>query len=551
MSAEGDKLSATEIQKRVQTADNSGLTADDQPSLWDGRSCFNLRFRETRRTVSHTDGMMIGTEADMPGPEDRRVNWSVSQHCLLLGVAGSGMRALSTILHQAGHVVYGSDSIYGIGRAFRTGVSNDPAVTNVRLVPWDESSPDLRMDVCVCSSAVPASSPLLKCCLERSIPVMSLHTAVGSVFGERSQVCVAGTHGKSTTSGLLAWIVNSDAADAGVFIGAEFRSSFKSRFADKGGRYGRSNLAVIEACEFDRSFLRLHPQHVILNGIDGDHFDCFKDESAEDSAYRQFLERVPSDGTVFVNAECSRSKSVAAEAGVKTERWTLGDPVLSDWSGQVMRFSDGGMTVRIRNRGRKYGDFQVPLFGQHNAANLLAAVAMASCLGTSAVRCQRALTDFPGLRRRLECRGEYRGMQMLDDYAHHPTAVTAAIRSVRQEFPDNRIRVIFEPHQVRRLRRRWKQFIEALSLADEILVLPVFPAREKVSVADCHRIGRELAAIICDTGTPALFADGVKTAVTLIDSTGEPEDVFLTMGAGIVHRIHDEVHRKFQRDFAA
>ena len=140
---------------------------------------------------------------------------------------------------------------------------------------------------------------------------------------------------------------------------------------------------------------------------------------------------------------------------------------------------------------------------------------------------------------------------MLDDFAHHPTAVTTTLLSVRQEFPDRRIRVVFEPHQVERLRRRWKQFVEALSLADEVVLLPVFPAREQVSVADCHRISRELTAIICNMGTPAVFADGVKTAVSGIDSTGEPEDVFLTMGAGTVHRIHDEVHRRFRRDFAA
>ncbi len=313
----------------------------------------------------------------------------------------------------------------------------------------------------------------------------------------------------------------------------------------------RGDLAVIEACEFGRSFLHLHPQQVILNGIDGDHFDCFRNEADEVGAYQQFLEQLPADGAVFVNASCRRSIQASASAGVRSVCWRLDGDASWDWNGQILHVSAAGIRVRVRAGQRRLGDFEVPLHGQHNAENLLAAVAMASHLGLSAAQCQKSLAEFPGMGRRLEYRGVWRGMQMLDDYAHHPTAVTKTVHAVRQRFPGQRVRVLFEPHQVLRLQRCRDEFVRALSLADDVVILPVFPARERVSEATCRRISRQLAATINLGNTPAGFAESVNAAVSLVELTGQPQDVVLTMGAGTVHRIHDEVHRRFQRDSAA
>lgn len=482
----------------------------------------------------------------MPDSEDRQIDWSIPHRCLLLGVAGFGMRALVEILHQSGHTVYGSDSAFGIGPESLNGTHVDALAANVEVVPWEDSSPAANIEVCICSPAIPVSAPLRRWAVDRSIPVLSLHAAVNAVFAERSQICVTGTHGKSTTSALLAWMLNNTGMDAGVFVGAHynFGDGIQSRFANQGGHYGRGSVAVIEACEFERSFLQLNPHHIVLTGIDGDHFDCF---DTEDAAYREFLEKVPTDGIVLVNAACSRGMSVTAEAGVATVRWSLCGQRSTDWSGRIVGVGSGEMTLRIRHGERGFCDVRAPLVGRHNADNLLGAVAAASNMGMSAIAIQNALSTFPGLKRRLEYRGDYRGMQMLDDYAHHPTAVTTTLQAVRQQFPGRRIRVFFEPHQVCRLRRCRNQFIRALLLADELAVLPVFPAREQVSVATCHRISQDLAATICDMGTPAVFADGVSTAVSIVENTGQPEDVFVTMGAGTVHRIHDEFHRRFQR----
>ncbi|MCH2210608.1 MAG: hypothetical protein MK110_04865 [Fuerstiella sp.] len=479
----------------------------------------------------------------------RQIDWSVPQRCLLLGVAGSGMRALAEILYQAGHTVFGADITYNDGPkvAGPDSTGTAPLTNNVHLLPWMDPNPAVTIDSCVCSPAIPESAVLRTWIQQRSIPEISLHAAVSAAFAERSQICIAGTHGKSTTSSLLAWMLHCSGADPGVFVGAQLNSSAPAGFAQHGGHYGRGPVAVIEACEFDCSFLQLQPGHIILNGIDCDHFDSV---DAEDSAYLQFLRKVPGDGCAFVNAACPRSMSLSAAAGVNTVSWTL-DDVPGDWSGRITHTGPGHMTVRIRHGQQCFGSLKIPLSGRHNARNLLGATVAAVHMGMTAVQCQTALNGFPGVKRRLHNRGSCRGMSMLDDYAHHPTAVKTTLSTVRQQFPERRIRVVFEPHQMVRLQRSRKQFTQALSLADQVVVLPVFPARETISVANCHRTSRDLAATICDLGTPAVFADGVNSVVSIIEQTGRSEDVFLTMGAGTVHQIHDEVHRRFRRDSAA
>lgn len=495
----------------------------------------------------------------MPDQANLRVDWSNPLRCLLLGAAGSGMRTLGQILHDAGHIIHGADVVFEAETPLNPAVAAGFSVVEpfVRQLRWDDPAPAVEIDVCITSPAVPQSAPLYRWAEERSVPMRSLTAALGELFASRAQVCVAGTHGKSTTSALLAWMLNCNDQDAGVFVGAEMCAHLGSSpewgigIPGTTGMHGKGPLAVLEACEFGGSFLQLRPRHVLLNGIDGDHFDCFEDGAAEDAAYQRFLELVPADGGVFLNAACARSRRVATQAGVDVTTWSLDKGASANWCGRLVDERAGRMTLRVEHAERHFGDIEAPLSGRHNAENLLAAVAMASHLGLSAGECQASLSEFPGIRRRMEQRGIYRGMRMLDDYAHHPTAVTTTLQAVRTQFPGSRVRLLFEPHQVSRLKRCQDQFIQALSLADEVFVLPVFPAREQVSKATCHRISRQLAATISGQGTPAAFTDSVSAAASIVELTGRSEDIVLTMGAGTVHQIHDEVHRRFQRDPAA
>lgn len=480
---------------------------------------------------------------------DSPVDWSSPSRCLLLGVAGAGMRALAGILTQAGHQVYGADIMFHDADAAAEAAAF--SIGGVNLIPWFPAGALPDFDICVCSPAIPPHAPLRGCMIDQGVRVLPLHQAVGSVFANRSQICVAGTHGKSTTSALLAWILADSGNDASCFVGARYCADGFSDGRNDGGRFGSGSLAVIESCEFENSFLHLQPQHLVLTGIDGDHFDWFSDDAAEDAAFRRLMVRVPRDGRIVLDAGCERSRRVAAEAEVFVAAWVGDHESPFGWSARVVSSTLDQSVVRILAGGQRFADFRFPLSGRHNVRNLTAAVAMAGCLGVSAQQCQDRVAAFPGLRRRMEHRGVCRGMLLLDDYAHHPTAVQATLEAVRQRYSERRIRVIFEPHQIVRLRRLWEEFCDALSLADEVQVLPVLPAREDVASQMCRNMSHALAEEIRASGTSATFVDGVHSAVSTIELTGQPGDLFLTMGAGHAHRIHDEVHRRFQRNTAA
>ncbi len=480
---------------------------------------------------------------------DEFMGWSGPRRVLLLGVAGSGMRALAGILRQAGHQVYGSDrALCEDGLSGSSQVSRETGVT---VVPWLGTEPIPTVDVCICSPAIPSHAPLLQHVRHLGVPVLSLQQAVATVFSERSQICVAGTHGKSTTSALLAWIMGTRETDAGCFVGAGFRDTVLSREHKDGGHFGAGPHAVIEACEFGNSFLHFAPEHLVLTGIDGDHFDWFSDEAAENAAFRSLLSGLPADGHLVLNAGCERSKTVANEAGMIVSA-RVGDVRSgSGWWARVIGRRNQSSVVRVQADGRQFADFEFPLYGTYNVRNLTSAVAMASLLGLSARQCTERLAAFPGLERRQEIRGNFRGMLLLDDYAHHPTAVKATLEALRHRYPERRIRLFFEPHQLIRLQRLWSEFRESLVLADEVQILPVFPAREDAASELCQNVSRTLAGEIQALGTSATFVDGVHSAVSSIELTGQPGDLFLTMGAGMTHRIHDEVHRRFQRNTAA
>ena len=475
-------------------------------------------------------------------PVCTQIDWTIPKRCLLLGACGAGMRTLTQILLGAGHVVTGADLQHP-----------DPSESRrhgILFVGWHRIPPSGAFDVCIVSRAIVESAPLRIWAEQEAVPCIPLLQAVNSLFAGTSQVCVAGTHGKSTTSGLLAWILSDGASYAGSFLGAEISTPLPLVPIHEGG------LSVIESCEYSESYLSLQPYFVLLTGIDGDHFDCFSDLAQEQASYRRFVSKLPSDGWLLRPHACRRSADVArhTECNDGTFSFGSGGGGTADqehWHGSLRGCNSGESTIRIRVGQTRFADVRVPLYGAHNGRNVTAAVAMANRLGTSAKQCVLRLREFPGIRRRLESRGTWRGMTMLDDYAHHPTAVATTLRAVRNRFHGRSLRIVFEPHQVLRTTRLMNSFASALCQADDVGVLAVYPARETVSSATCHRISVQLAATIRETGSRAEPLVSLEHAIRRLESCGQSGDVILTMGAGQVHRIHDEIHRPIQRNSAA
>ncbi|MEZ6062319.1 MAG: cyanophycin synthetase [Planctomycetaceae bacterium] len=478
--------------------------------------------------------------------------------CLLLGACGTGMKSLAPILSEAGHEIFGADAALvhrGSGTSALVVANGETPGGNesgLRLpVTWIAEH-SIRshgaFDIAVRSPAVPAASDVVRQLTQQGTRCLTLQEALDEVFHNRQQICVAGTHGKSTTTALVSWILGRADRALGYFIGAEPAGM------QAGGSLGSGPMAVIESCEFSRSFCHLNPTHILLTNIDRDHFDCFPDECLEDDAFQQFLRRSVPDGILLVSAACERSHRAVAAAsrfamtfGVSTN----GMVSAGDWTADRVSLSADGIRFCVRRRGVDFATIHSRLFGYHNVRNVLAAVAMCAELGVSAAQCRTAVEEFPGLRRRFEIRGQYGGMALVDDYAHHPREVAATLQAARTAFPGRRIVAVLEPHQVSRTKALFSDFAGTLTTADEALLLPVFAARENPSGAMCRRLSGQLVRAVNQRGGRAFLLANLDQVISRIDDSGRPGDVILTMGAGRTNLIHDEFTRRLQRHSAA
>ena len=466
---------------------------------------------------------------------------TIPQRCLLVGVAGAGMRALAAVLSESGRTVFGTDALFDSPHVPLSGPFDFGRDRNVQLLTT-QAAKGILADVCICSAAIPADHSLRKQAVANGIPVMSLATALGRVFAGRRQVCVAGTHGKSTTTALLSWLLTTPDHQPGYFVGAQWAGPEDSSF---GGRFGQSEFAVIESCEFADSMMQFSPNDVLLTGIDGDHFDWFASPGDEDEAFVRFISSQSSHGQLVANADCGRSMRLLRARFPRRHycTWSMMEHPAADWHVRILQTTATGTQFELRRPDGVAEQLSVPLYGKHNVSNAAAAAVMASGLGVTHQDVTSRVATFPGLRRRLQHRGSVEGQTLIDDYAHHPTAVRGVLQTLREMYPNRRLRAVFEPHQLSRLQKCRSAFLEGLRLADDILILPVFPAREQFDVPVCLRASRQFAAEITADGTSATCVDGVHSAASAIRSTGRPGDVVITLGAGNVCQIHDEVHR--------
>ncbi|MEZ6127339.1 MAG: Mur ligase family protein [Planctomycetaceae bacterium] len=486
------------------------------------------------------------------------------QQCLLLGAKGSGMTALADILLDLGQQVTGLD--HGVCSAAPVPFGTVP---QMQLLPWNDTNDaevtQRSFDVCIASPAV-AAQPLVSRIRLSGIPVLSLHECLAHVFSNCRQLCVAGTHGKSTTSAMLAWILHVTGRNPGFFVGAHQPALECSGRAIRSSRIrchepsGDDTWCVLESCEFSRSFHHFRPQIVALTGIERDHFDCFPDQASEDSAFQQFLQQLPKDGVVVLNADCQRSRRVATAADRRQVLFRISDDNLftaddaTCWTADQISIRSGATTFRLH---APQGDRDTVLNasltvpGRHNVCNAVAAIVAAGEVGVDVEESCRALATFSGIRRRFERRGHHHGITLIDDYAHHPSAIRTTLLTARAVYPGRRILVAFEPHQLVRTEALFSEFVNSLQLADEVLLLPVLPARENVTHRVCCRTSGRMVKELNRLGTKAFLFANLDQIVSRLDHSGRPTDIFITMGAGRTNAIHDQLIERLRRDSVA
>lgn len=448
--------------------------------------------------------------------DDNLGNRSIARRAHLVGIAGSGMRAMAEALLGWGWKLSGSDlhldGVHPLG-ALGAHLCQGHAAEHVPAAA----------ELVLFSDAIPADNPELLRAAELGIPTMSYFQMLGRLSAGRRTLAIAGTHGKSTTTGMAAHLLIEAGCDPTVFCGAAPLGK------TSGGRAGQSDLLLIEACEYRANFLHLRPRHALILGIEPDHFDCFDSPQQLQRAFVRFAASVPADGLVLARHDCSSTRRVIVGLTCRVE--TLGLDPDADWSAENLVEESGLFRFGIRHQGRKVCDVRLRVPGRHNVLNALAAAALACENGLSGQQVAAGLAGFPGLHRRLEMRGVWRGVTLIDDYAHHPTEVAAALAAVHGMFPRRRVWCVFQPHQVSRTERLLDELAASLQNADKVLVSEIFRAREggprpgEVTAADLARRARAGGVEVLPARTDEEIRRTLETQV----ASG---DVLIVMGAG-------------------
>lgn len=435
------------------------------------------------------------------------------------------MKALSEFLSDAGWQLSGSDQDeVAVSR------SNSLRERGIRLTPGHHPGGlPAETELLIYSPAIPPRNAERIRAAELGITQISYNDLLGQLMQSRSGLVVTGTHGKSTTTAILAHLLLAAGRSPSVIIGAETRN--ENQWS---GRQGSGDLFVAEGCEYRRNFLKLPATHGIILGIEPDHFDYFASFEDTIAAFSEFAATIPPEGFLAIRGNDPAVASAARSACCPIETFSISGP--ADWTATNIRVQPGSIDFDVHHQGEFLLNTRLSIPGLHNLENALAAISIASRVGLSPETIAAALPEFSGIRRRFEVTRHSDGVTWIDDYAHHPTALRATLRTARQEFPASRIRAVFQPHQSNRVLHLLHEFADAFSDADEVIIAPVFGAREQRDSTDSspsQQLAEQIALrgkIVCSPPTLDLLRDKVEDGLR----TG---DVVLVIGAGDINRI--------------
>jgi UDP-N-acetylmuramate: L-alanyl-gamma-D-glutamyl-meso-diaminopimelate ligase len=467
----------------------------------------------------------------------------LSKHVHIIGICGTATATLAALLRHKGFQVRGSDQdVYPPMSGFLAAEGID-ALSGYRA---EHITADL--DLVVVGNAISRGNPELEEVLDRKIRYCSLPEAIREHFlwGARS-IVIAGTHGKTTTTALAAWLLTDGGLDPSMLVGGIARN-----FGAAGSSYrvGQGRDFVIEGDEYDSAFfdktakfLKYLPDIAVINNVEFDHADIYADVEAVTLAFRRLANLVPRRGLLLVGGDSERARSVVRASPSRVETFGTGDGL--DWQAHDLEAAGTSTRFKLRRAGSPYGAFEVPLVGAHNVRNATAAIAIAAEAGVGAVRAAEALRRFAGVKRRLEVLGTAGGVTVYDDFAHHPTAVAETLAGLRAANASARIWAVFEPRSASSCRRIFQDdFARAFSGANEVLIAPVFrsslPEAERLSVP-------QLVRDLTGGGQSAREAESLDDIVDTIVTDHRPGDLVVLMSNGGFGGIHQKLLRALQQ----
>jgi UDP-N-acetylmuramate--alanine ligase len=484
------------------------------------------------------------------------------QHIHLIGIGGSGLSAIALVLLESGYIVSGSDRQL-------SPLAERVQAAGGRIMIGHRPENVLSVDLVVRSSAIPEDNVEVQAALAAGLPVLKRADFLGQLMAGRTGIAVAGSHGKTTTTAMLAWTLSALACDPSFIIGGVSANLGSNAHA------GRGPFFVIEADEYDRMFLGLRPRIAVVTNVEHDHPDCYPTPEDFYQAFVEFTDRLAPGGALLActdDAGAARLLEQAAGRGHHTFAYGLGDQgkaigemgnSSSAYQAIDLSLNDrGGFTFdAICNRQSIPGNrqletniphslisnpvptvaLQVP--GEHNVRNALAALAVVDLLGLPIEEAARALGSYRGTGRRFEVRGEAAQITVIDDYAHHPTEIRATLAAARARYGNRRIWAVWQPHTYSRTRTFLADFTAAFGDADRLLVTEIYPARENAPTDGFS--GRQVALSI--KNPPALYAPDLAQARDTLLEQLRPGDVVLVLSAGDADLLSGQVIERLKQ----
>ena len=453
-----------------------------------------------------------------------------------IGIGGSGLSAIARLLKESGYEVTGSDRTLS---PFAVDLQNNGVSIYVGHHPRNVSG----ADIVIRSSAIPDENVEVEAAKRAGVPVYKRSDFLGQLMSEKTGIAVAGTHGKTTTTAMIAWTLTALKRDPSFIVGGTLNNLKVNARAGKGSPF------VIEADEYDRMFLGLKPQIAVVTNLEHDHPDCYSTFADMYSAFQGFVDLLPEDGTLIVCAEdegavsllsYARKKglsvisySVQSELTINSPQWMQARTLKPnhrggyDFSAMTNLGPSAASVLQV--------SLQVP--GEHNVRNALATLSVVAMLGLSLQRAAEVLGEFSGTGRRFEVRGERKGVTVIDDYAHHPTEIRATLAGAKARYPGRRIWAVWQPHTYSRTQILFFEFSRAFADANEVLVTDIYASREA-------KQDFSSAEVVSSMPHPsARFSGSLENTTKTLLKNLRSGDVLLVLSAGDADQISTNVLR--------
>jgi len=452
-------------------------------------------------------------------------------HIHFIGIGGSGMSGLASILLDSGHKISGSDIV-------TSKITKRLADKGATIFKGHNENNVEYADLVVISSAIPESNSEIKGARDRKITIIKRAEMLARLMDNKYGIAVAGTHGKSTTASMISLLLEKSGFNPTVVVGGEL-NNFKNN-----AKLGKGNHIVVEADESDGSFLELNPQMAIITNIEDDHLDYYKNMENILKYFRKFIDKVPNSGRVILCKDCDNVRGLAKQWGknhVSYGMFTKADLMAKD-----IKLDKLSSKSKIYWQDEKIGELYLKVAGYHNILNALAAIAVARELGMNFMEATKIMETFQGVHRRMEIVANLDDKILIfDDYAHHPTEIKATLSALRSSWQDRRIIAVFQPHRYSRTKLLAEKFGRAFFDADCVIINDIYSANESpIFGISGETIFREIKKT---NHRQIKYLPSKDNILNYLSEIIQPGDIIITMGAGDIWTVGQELAKQLKK----